>query len=256
LGSVGAEAIPNKPPQHLRPNPDRSKTAFGLLLLLSVLGAIAYPFAIAPIGIQLNRLGVENITTKRYNWARFYLELTLRLGTNKPRVYNNLGYLYERMGEIDLARENFRQAKLLGDPFGCNNEAFIYLIQNKYQQAEQLLRTCLPQMQSEKIELGEYLVRKNLGWALLMKPSDWEQGDYSEAEQYLKEAIALRYDGGSANCLLAQVFEKQNRTSEALMEWQFCQRYVSTDRLPESDWKKQAEQRLVKARISLNTSKE
>ncbi|MGB3239861.1 MAG: CHAT domain-containing protein [Geitlerinemataceae cyanobacterium] len=211
------------------------------------IGTIAYPFAINPIGIQLNRWGVENIRAKQYDRARFYFKLALRLGANKPRVLNNLGYLYERMGEFDLARENFHQAKLLGDPWGCNNEAFLDIVDGKYQRADELLRTCLGQMQQSQSELGEYLVRKNLGWALLMKSGNWKLGDYSEAEKHLKVAIELISDGGTANCVLAQVLETQNRTSEALKEWQFCFQDVADDRFPESEWKKQAQQRLEAA---------
>jgi Tfp pilus assembly protein PilF len=233
-----------------RPKADRFKIAISLLLGL----AIAYPFAINPIGIQLNKWGVENIKYKRYALARFYLELALKLGANKPRVLNNFGYLYQRMGELERARKYFNESKVLGDPWGCNNEAFINLIQGDSQPAERLLHTCLGQMQSEKSELGEYLVRKNLGWALLMKPDlhigNLKSEDYAEAEKHLKVAIELRSDGGTANCVLAQVLEKQNRPSEALKEWKFCSLNVADDRFPESEWKKQAQYRLKTSQLS------
>jgi tetratricopeptide (TPR) repeat protein len=248
LGRSGSAPEPVKlsPP----PSPPHRKIpVVAAIALLFGLGAIAYPTAIAT-GTQLNRWGVANIREKRYDRARFYLELALRLGAHKPRVLNNLGYLYERMGELDLARENFRQAKLLGDPFGCNNEAFIHLIQGQSQQADELLRSCVGQMQSINSEFGEYIVRKNLGWALLMKPGDSKPGDYFEAEQHLNAAIELRPKNGTANCVLAQVFEAQNRTSEALEQWKFCWDYAPSDRAPESDWKNQAQQRLESDRRS------
>ncbi len=225
----------------------RSRGMLAIALVLG-LGAIASPFAIESIGFYLNRLGVANIQSKQYDRAKFYLELALKLGAKKPRVLNNLGYVYERMGELDLAREHFRQAKLLGDAFGCNNTAFIDLLQGQYQQADGLLRGCLGQMQQENSELGEYIVLKNLGWALLKKPGDWKLGDYTEAEQHLKTAIAIKPKIGTANCVLAQVFEAQNRTSEALTQWQFCWAAAPSDRSPESEWKKQAQQRLADIR--------
>jgi tetratricopeptide (TPR) repeat protein len=223
-----------------KPQPDRVKIAIPLLLGL----AIVYPFAIKHIGVQLNRLAVENISYKQYDRALYYFKLALRFGSNQPRIFNNRGYLYQRMGELDLARENFQQSKRLGDPWGCNNEAFIDILEGQYQRADELLRTCLGQMQSTNNKLGEYLVRKNLGWTLLMKPSQLKSEDYAEAEKHLKVAIEFYSDGGTANCVLAQVLEKQNRTSEALKEWQFCFQDVADDRFPESEWKKQAQQRL------------
>ena len=211
------------------------------------LGAIAYPAAIHPVGVYLNRLGAENIAAQRFDRARFYFELSLRLGANKPRVLNNLGYLYQRMREFDLAREKFHQSKLLGDPWGCNNEAFLDILEGDYQRADQLLRGCLGPMQQTQSELGEYLVRKNLGWALLMKPGTWKLGDYREAEEHLATAIAIEPEGGTANCLQAQVLEKLDRPEAALEEWQSCWQFVPDNVVPESDWKKMAQQRLEEA---------
>jgi tetratricopeptide (TPR) repeat protein len=220
-----------------------------LICLVLGCGLLAYPFALHPIGFYFNQVGVKNIAEKRYDRALFYLQTALKLGANKPRILNNLGYLYERMGEFDLAQVQFRQAKLLGDPFGCNNEAFLYILDREYQRADEQLRVCLGQMQQSHSQLGEYVVRKNLGWALLMKPAAWKLGDYTEAEKYLKVAIELYPNGGTANCVLAQVLEKQNRNSEALKHWQSCSQYVPDDRFPESEWKKQAQQHLENSKI-------
>jgi tetratricopeptide (TPR) repeat protein len=223
------------------------------LALVSVLilgcGLLAYPFSLNLIGIYFNQVGVKNIAEKRYDRALFYLHTALKLGANKPKILNNLGYLYERMGELDLAQVQFRQAKLLGDPFGCNNEAFLYIQDREYQRADEQLRVCLGQMKQSQSQLGEYVVRKNLGWALLMKPGSLKLGDYTEAEKHLNDAIELYQDGGTANCVLAQVLEKQNRNSEALKHWQSCSQYVPDDRSPESEWKKQAQYRLQESKI-------
>lgn len=232
---------------------DVPKLAISLLLGMSTL---SYPWAIEPIGIQLNKIAVENIKQKRYDRARFYFDLALHLGANKSKVLNNIGYLYERMGEGDLARQHFQKSKLLGDPWGCNNEAFLDILDENYQRADELLRTCLGQMQSTNSELGEYLVRKNLGWALFMKPGSWKHSDYTEAEKHLKVAIELRSEGGTANCVLAQVLDAQNRTSEALQQWQLCFQNVADDRLPESEWKKQAQQHLESLQLSIKNKKE
>jgi Tfp pilus assembly protein PilF len=56
------------------------------------------------------------------------------------------------------------------------------------------------------------VLRKNLGWIHL------EQKQYVEAEKYLKQAIAADSTFASPYCLLAKLYEAQQRTSANAIE--------------------------------------
>jgi Flp pilus assembly protein TadD len=165
--------------------------------------------------------------------AYFYLDLALKLAPNNPKVSNNLGYIYYAFGNRGLAESFFLDAKNKLEPSGCNNYAYNKIEEGEYEEAEKLLWQCRG---IAKDDLGLSYMLKNLGLALL------KQEKYGEAEEHLRQAIALEPKLGPAHCLLAQVLEAKEK--DALTAWGYCQRHTADDYREEVEWKQEAEKRL------------
>ncbi len=209
------------------------------------LSCLAASLALAAVGIHqiafpqiarsLNEKGIEKLENGELGEALKYFKRSLKFNRNQPNALNNMGFVYEDLQEMDLASHYYRQAKKKGSPAGCSNEARLDIESQNYDRAEDLLRKCLNLTDTD---VGRYSIQKNLGWALLA------QHHYNEAEETLRNAIDLLPDAGAANCLLAQVLEGQDRTDEALPQWESCWQNASDYYPEEIEWKRQAEQRL------------
>jgi len=215
---------------------DRFPVKLSCLAASLALAAVGiYQVAFPQIARSLNKKGVENLKNDRQAEAVAYFKWSLQFDGDRASALNNLGYIYENWQEFDLASEFYRRAKLLGSGAGCNNEARLDIIAGRYKRAEDLLQHCLKLTDSE---IGQYAILKNRGWSLLA------QNYYSEAEKTLKNAIELRPDRGSANCLLAPVLEARNQPNEALFHWKACLENASDDYPEEVEWKRTAQQKL------------
>ncbi|MCT7962423.1 tetratricopeptide repeat protein [Laspinema sp. D1] len=154
-----------------------------------------------------------------------------------------LGVIYESLGSLDLALEQYKQGIQYGNAQAFNNAGRTYIQkfnpgtpQNEYKIAESLLILGLQRVDPQETNL-QYQLHKNLGWSLL------KQQEYDRAEQELKEAIAFddeilnsQVGGGMAYCMLAEVYQQQKRRAEALEQWQFCAEYARPETLYEYKW--------------------
>jgi tetratricopeptide (TPR) repeat protein len=187
-----------------------------------------------PVGAEfLSKKAAEAINSHQLESAYFYLDLALKLAPNNPKVSNNLGYIYYAFGNRGLAESFFLDAKNKLEPSGCNNYAYNKIEEGEYEEAEKLLWQCRG---IAKDDLGLSYMLKNLGLALL------KQEKYGEAEEHLRQAIALEPKLGPAHCLLAQVLEAKEK--DALTAWGYCQRHTADDYREEVEWKQEAEKRL------------
>ena len=185
---------------------------------------------------SFNKRGAVCFNQKKIECARRNFDLALELNPNNAKALSNMGLLYDSWQEYALARDYFRRAKIYGDPGACNNEARLEIIEGKYNKAESLLQWCLLQ---DDDPIAQYFILKNLGWVL------FEKEQYDEAKTYLQEAIAIKREKGSANCILAMNLEIENNFSEALTEWQYC--LNARDEVNEErEWKRIARERIQK----------
>lgn len=166
------------------------------------------------------------------------------LNPNYAEGYYNLATAYEQVLAYDLATSAYQTALLLDSHMyaAYNNLARVYLLQNNFGNALPLLDTALDlpvKLPEDQLSDVHYSMLKNRGWANLGLKY------YSLADSDLRQALELRPDGAAAHCLLAQVLEAENKTTDALPEWEACLRFANSDVVPvEARWVGLARERL------------
>jgi serine/threonine protein kinase/Flp pilus assembly protein TadD len=167
--------------------------------------------------------------------ARSEYEKAIALQPNLAIAHFNLGILCEDRQDWECAGEAYRHAARNGLPAAYNNLARLLILQQDFDAAAELLSQG---KQLVKDPGTQYATLKNLGWAKL------GQRRYFEAEETLRKAIELKGDRAPAYCLLAQVKESENKSKDALGEWENCLRYASRYNPDEAAWIDMARARL------------
>lgn len=185
-----------------------------------------------------NDSGVENYLGNQLPLAVSDFTKALQLDPNFAETHYNLGSLYEDMRDFDRARSEYRLAMLGGLAAAYNNQARLYILENDYTAAVDLL---LKGLMLAEHDAEKYALHKNLGWARL------GQGRYAEAKADLLTAIDLDREKAPAYGLLAQALEGLEERVEALIAWENCLRYASSYRPDEDTWIDLARQRLAEA---------
>ncbi len=122
-----------------------------------------------------------------------------------------------------------KQATLNDKQFEVLRElAYVYLKQKHYSDTDRWLYIGLPYTKNDNNKQATMLTYQ--GWIQL------DQERYSEAETPLLQAISLNNKLASAHCLLAQVFEKQNKQNDAKKSWEQCLKYASLYDQDENKW--------------------
>jgi len=205
---------------------------------MAVLGLVG---AMSLLGLRyvasdvFNKMGVARIKASQFSEAKIYLRWAFKLNPNNSSALNNQGKVDEAGEEDELACQKFQDAKKLGNRRAWNNEAVCEIDKGNNERAENLLRKILGQSKSKE---NEYATNKNLGWAL------WKQGKYQEAETYLRSAIDLMPNHGSAYCLLAQVLEESSYQADSLVQWNNCFDFASSLIPEERKWLEIARERI------------
>lgn len=106
--------------------------------------------------------------------------------------------------------------------------ADFYLKKNQYFDSERTLFPGFALAKNDKKK--QATIQAYQGWIEL------KQGRYSDAETQLRNAISLNNQLASAHCLLAQVFEKQNKLDDAKKSWEQCIQYASRSNQDEHTW--------------------
>lgn len=133
----------------------------------------------------------------------------------------------------DLDEKQFKvfkkQATLNDKQFEVLRElAYVYLKQKHYSDTDRWLYIGLPYTKNDNNKQATMLTYQ--GWIQL------DQKRYSEAETPLLQAISLNNKLASAHCLLAQVFEKQNKQNDAQKSWEQCLQYANLYDQDENKW--------------------
>jgi Tfp pilus assembly protein PilF len=220
-----------------------------LLLSLGLLGSrlILPKMALAYIekGQKHFEVGDRKNAETDYQWA-------VRLDPDNPKAHLYLGVLYESTQQLDRAKMQYELAVRQDEFTAMNNLARLHILNQQSSMAEGLLMNALrleQRFDPATKEETKYAILKNLGWAKL------EQGDYPNAWDYLKKAIALKseanLDAGLAapHCLLAQVYEKQGESQEANAEWENCLILADSSNPDESKWSITAQQKVDQANM-------
>jgi Tfp pilus assembly protein PilF len=151
------------------------------------------------LGIVCSRLGDFDCAFKAYQNAT-------RSNPTAWEGYYQLGSFFEENAQPDITQaEKYYRKALSINPKAVqplNNMARVLILQRRYQEAKPLIAKTL-KLTSEPYYNA--ILKKNLGWINL------EQKKYSEAELYLKQAIALDSTLISPYCLLAKLYEAQKR---------------------------------------------
>lgn len=173
---------------------------------------------------------------EKYEWAIWW-------DADNAEAHYNLGSLYEKQVQLEKASAQYQLAIEGGLDAAYNNLARLYINDQKYEEAANLLVEGLKIVEDDDDDDDvrydvRYDMLKNFGWARLM------QADYAQAESHLRAAIRLNDKRAPAYCLLAQVREKQNKLDDALSEWEQCLKYADVSRPDEAEWLRIARERL------------
>lgn len=185
-----------------------------------------------------NNLGVDQYLNAQVSEAVSNLKQALALEPNSAAAHYNLGVIYEDLRDFEGARAEYRQAILGGIAAAYNILGHLFILEQDYPGAVDLLLQGL-KLASTKQE--KYALYKNLGWARL------EQGRYAEAEANLLEAVALESKQGAAHCLLAKIWENLGKLEQARKAWENCLCYSSSYQPDEDAWISLAHQRLAQS---------
>ncbi|MEA5470656.1 AAA-like domain-containing protein [Spirulina sp. 06S082] len=178
-----------------------------------LLAIVGFRYWFPRLHIELNDRGVSSYLAKRYRLAGLYYQCALFLNPNYRKVRYNLGSLYEEWNQSEKAQKEYYLAIQGGVTEAYNNLARLYLLEKRYLEAIALLKEGLQKSEAQTDAVVRYAFLKNLGWAL------FKEGESVQAEEYLREAIALMTTRAPSYGLLAQVLEAQGRKEEAQVIW-------------------------------------
>lgn len=199
----------------------------GSAILLS-LALITFRTSLPSIAIFYNKRGFESFSNGRLEDAKQDFMQAIKLNPNYMEVNYNLGQIHERLQDYDNALIKYKNAAGLGSSRAYSVIGRIYNQKKDYSLAvyfllrgKSLLEGSPRGSTIDKDVDTRYSILRNLGWARL------EQERYLEAQVYLKDAIKLLPERGSAHCLMAQVLEKQQQKGKAKSFWKDCLEYSS-----------------------------
>ena len=158
-------------------------------------------------------LDKANQAISRQEWSKAIesLNKAIVIYPEYATAYNNLGVVYANMNDVVREQQALEKAVSLDDHFApaCQNLVKVYLRQRAYSQAETLLGKGL----SADPNNGQYL--------MLMADVQYMQGHYDAAIATAKKVHALPNDHpATAHYIAAKAYEQQNRSQEALAEFQ------------------------------------
>ncbi|MGL5196156.1 MAG: tetratricopeptide repeat protein [Chroococcales cyanobacterium] len=207
------------------------------------LGSYGLNNSLPYIGRIYYQQGMNHYTEGDLNQAYKKYVNASQLDPENISIKISLGEIHESLGSLDLALEQYKQGTQYGNAQAFNNAGRTYIQkfnsgtpQNEYKVAESLLLLGLQRVDPQDKNV-KYQLHKNLGWSLL------KQQEYDRAKQEFKEAIKFddeiensQVGGGMAYCMLAEVYQQQQRPAEALEQWQFCAEYARPETLYEYKW--------------------
>lgn len=190
--------------------------------------------------------GMQRLLSGQVAAARDAFDRAVRLDPSLADAHYNLAVAHEELLDFDLAIPEYQLAIRLSDAHypAYNNLARLYLLR-KNDGASALALTVRALAKQPADAAVRYSLLKNRAWA------QWQLGHLLQAEEGLKEAIALPPAGhAAAQCLLAQVLEAHRpptdeQASAATAAWAQCVALApDPNEVVEPVWLSLAEERL------------
>lgn len=235
LQHTGQEKIKNML-QKLNISPRfHSQATLGITAML-LLGSVGVYNSLPRIGEWNYREGKNLYERGLLEKAKGKYEQAAKINPNNWEIPIALGQIYESLGSIDLARQQYEKVLNLGEARAFNNLGRVYISKNDMVTAETLLRMGLQRLRKKDFQLN-YELHLNLGWVLL------KQKQYQEAEKELRQAVAIdqaiegkQIGGGMAYCLLEDVMEEEKDRKEQLRWRKMCVDYARPETLEQYKW--------------------
>nr|WP_265338685.1 serine/threonine-protein kinase [Nodularia sp. LEGE 04288] len=183
-------------------------------------------------------LGLVCQDLRQIECAIAHQKKAINIQPNNGILYYELGNIYDEFGKYKLAEEQYNIAIKLSQNAAAsiNNLSRLKNIEEKYHEAETLALKGLKLTENPEIKTTLY---KNLGWAKL------GQQQYIEAEKYLQKSMEIDSTKTDTYCLLAQVQDAVDKTTNARISWEVCM--IAESSLPEVlIWRQQLLDRLSK----------
>ncbi|MEA5517216.1 protein kinase domain-containing protein [Nodularia sp. UHCC 0506] len=165
-------------------------------------------------------------------------EKALKIRDNDWELHYELGNFYDQANKYDLAEKQYKIAIKLNKEAAApiNNLSRLKNREGNYHESEALARQGLNLTEKPEIKTTLY---KNLGWAKL------GQQEYIEANKYLQKSLEIDATKTDTYCLLAQVQDAVDETTNARISWEVCM--IAESSLPEVlIWRQQLLDRLSK----------
>ena len=180
--------------------------------------------------------------------AQFKYQQGLTLAPDNVKFNLGLGKVYESMGDLKNALEQYHVVAETGDPWGLNNLGRVLLFDGQFRMAEAYLNMalqrakcikCSLQTEQDKYSSGDliYQIHRNIGWLLL------QEQKHEESIPYLTKAIKLdqtipgnQIGGGMAYCLLSYAEQQINQKDKATADWNLCLERSRPETILEYKW--------------------
>ncbi len=169
----------------------------------------------------------------------------LKASPDNAQYFFHLGQVYESLGNLDKAIDNYRQAAENGiwQALGGMGRAFINRVNPVTEKAdpalgEAYLLLCLERAQTQNAdEPILYSLNRDIAWALL------KQNKLDRAEAYLEDALILdaHLEGdiagrGMGYCFMAEVQKQKNNLNQANAMWRKCLKNARPEFIHEYKW--------------------
>ncbi|MBN2381961.1 tetratricopeptide repeat protein [bacterium] len=148
-----------------------------------------------------NREGIEDF------------ELSVKICPDFYRGYNNLGVVYQQIGDLDRAIENYQKALIINPDFssGYANLGMIYYQRNELERARKFFRKAISFNQDNHFNyyyLGMIALKNN---------------NLDESKKYFQKAIGIKDNFSLAHFYLSKVYRLQGETEKAQKESELSQ---------------------------------
>lgn len=231
------------------------------LSLLLLVGLALFHQSYGCIATQFNQKGVNHYEAHRFDSALSDYQRAIALQPNYAEAHYHLGLLYEDLQKLPEAKTEYQLAIENGSDSPSslpvlkarNNLGRLHLLEKKYNLAvppllglKHFFAQQQPKASKESQKL-KYDLNKNMGWAQL------GLSNTTVAQSFLNKAIKLSDQKAASYCLRAQVYEQQNKQTQALQDWRAClSRKSNLQTNPEEyQWKNTAREKLATRRKKL-----
>ncbi len=223
--------------------------AFGLALSLIVIHQCFFD----DLAVYFHQQGEQFYLKGQWEQAFSNYQKAIALNPSYAEAHYHLGILYEDLQQFDQAKTEYQLAVKQDNSANSlirlqayNNWGHLLILQKEYAKAITPLLEGKNALNEEQVKTEgnlqkvNYALLKNLEWVQL------ELKNYSEAQSWLNEAIALDSQRAPAHCLLAHVLEAQAQKNEALESWKQCVAYANRGLPDEYLWLSIAREKLKK----------